>query len=440
MPCQVPLSIQQEWLWTLLERCADWNCTLATGYRLRGTLDIDILQRSIAAIVRDHSILRTRFVTNGGIAMQQVVDPAMDMLEHIRIDGTTRMEAEQRAARIYEDFSALQFDVTREPPVKFRLLELPGREYWLLLAIHRMLVDCASADQILSHLWPVYVDSLQGRLAASSATAQYGDYARTQRQTNQAWSEKHGAYWQRRLAGCVPLYWPNSERIAGLAPGKLGRMRKIFGVELSTSLRSLARRARSLPGTVALAVYVAVLWGWCRQLDFVLPFNVAGRQAEHRSIIGFFSHILYLRIELSGTESFTELLRRVSNEFYQALSHQDFGLSATRNPELLGGTFAQWVSWHPDAGPTPVPPDLTVERLDVRDFAEDLTAIPPGMVDVEVSFFDAKDGIHALGVYRADRFSAATMERFMADLYEAAGQFVRDPGASIALSSSPDPI
>jgi non-ribosomal peptide synthetase component F len=215
-------------------------------------------------------------------------------------------------------------------------------------------------------------------------------------------------------------------------------MNSLFGDTLSEQLRELARRERALLATVMLAVYVAVLYRCCNQRDFIVPFFVAGRQSEHKSVVGYFSHILYLRMQLTGGETFRELMSYVGNEFFRALSHQDFGRMATQEPRLLEGTFFQWITWHPDdALSLPLPEtqgsrELTVERVAVVDFAENLTAIPPGMVDVEVTFFDTAKGIYASGVYRADLFTADTMERFMGNLRSAAERFVSNLHAPLA--------
>jgi hypothetical protein len=110
---------------------------------------------------------------------------------------------------------------------------------------------------------------------------------------------------------------------------------------------------------------------------------------------------------------------------------------SVREPALLAGTFFQWITWHPSdaaAQSVPAPPaptELMVERLSARRFGEGRPAIPPGTVDVEVSFFDTTDGIYASGVYRADRFTSNTMARFMGDLQSAAEQFVRNPHAPV---------
>jgi len=187
-----------------------------------------------------------------------------------------------------------------------------------------------------------------------------------------------------------------------------------------------------------LAAYVAVLWRWCRQNDFVVPFFVAGRQSEYRRTVGNFSHPIYMRLALSGDETFEALLEQTSNEFYRALTHQDFGRMAARHPGLLSGTLFQWITWHPDddVGP-PIMTEsgagvLAAERIAVRDFGGGLTAVPAGEVAVEVTFFDTAQGIYAAGVYRADRFKQESMTRFLDDVRCATEEFVRHPGAPLA--------
>src|SRR5262249_47573759 len=130
----------------------------------------------------------------------------------------------------------------------------------------------------------------------------------------------------------------------------------------------------------------------------------------------------------------------VTSEFFRALSHQDFGTVAAQSPQLLAGTFFQWITWHQDdssgqpAPPAEDPMELTVERVSAKDFGEGLTAMPPGMVDVEVSCFDTAAGIYASGTYRADRFTQCIMDRFIADLRSAAERFVRNPDARVAVA------
>jgi Condensation domain len=439
MPVRVPLTFQQRWLWSLLGKYNDWNCTVAHAFRLKGGLNSQLLQKSLAEVIRRHGSLRTRIVTVGGVAIQQVDDPGTCHLDIAPVADVSEMPVDIDGRQLLERFAAAKLDLAAGPLVRVTLVELADRQHLLLLAFHRLIADCSSIDQVFRELWLLYGEFLHDRPPSlPTSPAQYVDYAAWQVEADPDWRTRHQAYWERRLAGATHLRWPVDKCVAANACGSVGRMSCLFGEALSVGLRELARSARTLSAAAMLAVYVAVLWRWCKQSDFVLPFKIAGRQSDHKSVVGYFTHILYLRMELTGGETLSELLRYVGNEFFQALSHQDFGKMATQAPQLLAGAFFQWVTWRPDYAsrlsvpPTTGIPELTVERTSCADLGGELTAIPPGMVDVEVTFFDTPQGIHASGVYRADVFTSSTMSRFMDDLRAMAEQFVRNSQAPIA--------
>jgi hypothetical protein len=318
--------------------------------------------------------------------------------------------------------------------VRFYLLKGSERRHWLVVAFHRLVADCSSIEQALRELWLLYGAWVENRSSLLAPNPpQYGDYALWQEKTHPEWLSKHATYWQQRLTGAAPVRWPVDRIDTKVARASLGRMSCRFSEPLSRELRELARRARTLAAAGMLTVYVAVLWRWCRQKDFVVPVKIAGRQSEHKAIVGYFTHIVYLRLELTGEETWTELLSRVSSEFFKALAHEDFGQMALERPELLTGSFFQWITRSPELSGVPeaTASGLTVQHVSSRDVGEGLTAIPPGMVDVELTCFDAPEGLYASGVYRADRFAPKTMERFMEELRSTAEEFVLSPGAGI---------
>lgn len=443
LPVRLPLSFQQQWLWDLLQRQPQWRCMVAYTFRLRGPLDVGVLNRSFAAIVARHESLRTRVVALDGSPSLETEPPQAYRLECVSIPGRDEAELEENGRRWVEELCGVRVDPLTGPLLVARLLELAaGEHYWLVLAMHRLIGDCASIDQVFRETWQLYEALARDRPPPFTKEApQYGGYITRQQETAGDWSNRHAGYWKGRLAGAQPLHWPTDARTAATPRGTLGRMNVLFGDSASAGLRTLARNARTLTANVILALYVAVLWRWCGQNDFVVPFFTAGRQSEQKTVVGYFSHLLYLRMQLSGNETFPELLNHVSNELFRALSHQDFGRMATQHPELLAGVFFQWVTWHPDevagrpVSVAPYPPVLTAERVTLKDFGEDLTAIPPGTVAVEVTFFDTPGGIYASGVYRADLFAASTMERFMADLRSTAEHFIGHPDARVTTAS-----
>ena len=434
---QLPLTFQQAWLWSLSRQYPDWNCTVTETFRLKGPLEISVLQRSLDETYRRHGSLRTRIVVVDGVGLQQIDPPQGCRIESVAITGSG-IALEACAQRTVEEFADLRIDPLTDPLVRIRLLRLSPDEHWLVLAMHRLIGDCASIGQAVREIWALHDEWAEGtRSDFPGDPPQYTDYAQWQQQTRGQWLARHQTYWNDRLAGALPLRWPRRDATSETDRKSLGKLQCHFGDRLSKEVHKLARTVKTLPGTVMLAVYVAVLSRWCRQRSFVLPFVVAGRPSEYRRTIGNFSHVLYLRFDLAENESFVTLSSRVSNEFYRASSHQDFGQMAAAKPALLDGTLFQWVTWHPDDALRPYRAaahearQVTAERIPIRDFADGLTAIPPGRVDVEMTFFDTATEIYAAATYRADHFRPQTMECFMQDLLSTTEQFICDPHAHI---------
>lgn len=424
MSGDLPLTFQQEWLWDAVRANEIWQVTAARAFRLSGSLDVQLLQQCLREICLEHDALRTRIVSLDGSVRQQIHGCQECALDCITIAGTSNDQIAENARRCFEDVCDRRINLDVEPFWNARLLELSAHEHWLVLAMHRLIGDCGALEQIYRELKPLYGARLQGRPSALKPSAQYSNYTAWQHQTSGEWTRRHEPYWLRHLDGATPVRWQVDTDFTVIPPGVLGKAQCSFGRTCSADLLDLARTIRTLPAVPMMAIYAAILWRWCGQEDFVLPLNTAGRPTEYKSAIGLFSYALYLRLHITGHETFRELVSQVGNEFFSSLSHQDFGRNACQRPELLSGTVFQWVTLYPEETPD--------ELVAIREFGEGMTIVPPGMTALEVSVFDTASGLHAFGSYRADLFKAKTMERFMAELGWAAELFIHNPDTRIA--------
>jgi Condensation domain len=420
-----PLTFQQQWLWDLLRQNPGWQCVLGYAYRVSGVLETAKLRGSIEAVIGRHGALRTRVGSAGGELWQEMDALGAFELSIVDVRGADGATAQ----RLAMEFTDQPIDPAVGPPVQFCLFRLRSNEHILALRVHRVMADCFAVDQMLEEVWVQYAQSTKG-LRLQEPAPQYSEYAIRQRASHPEWRSKHAAYWQERLQDAPLLRWPGIEYPLRTEPTAIAKTHFSFGTVLSAGLHDMAKRSRTLTANAMLAVYVAALARWCNQRDLVLPFNVAGRQSAHRHIVGYFSHVLYLRLKLTGSETYRDLLRLVSDEFFRSLMHQDFGLMATRNPGHLTGTFFQWISWNHDEVPVSVPQNeagLRIERVPMREFSEGITAIPPGFAAMELTVFDTPRGIECHGMYRNDLFTPSIMTRFMDDLCLGAEDFIRDP-------------
>jgi hypothetical protein len=104
---------------------------------------------------------------------------------------------------------------------------------------------------------------------------------------------------------------------------------------------------------------------------------------------------------------------------------------ALRRPDLLRGTFFQWLSWHPAelAGPEmyDAVAQLGISARPVRfQAARELANVPPGVTDLDACFFESARDIGIMLIFRRERFPEGTVERFIQQLRASAEQIAHD--------------
>jgi len=432
-----PLTFQQEWLWGLLQRYTNWSCILPFALRLHGALNIDCLRRSLEEILRRHGALRTRIVTVDGVPMQQVGEPGEYRLEVTSFADESRAEADRKVHLAVDTFFTTRIDLSVGPMFDAKLLKCADQNYVLIISIHHIITDGFSCNIMFRELWILYAGFLKGKsVSLAPLVEQYADCAVWQRETHPAWLEAHEAYWKKRLSGASRIRWPVDRDVRGVSASRFELVQIRFGEALSAGVRQLALSSRKPIAMIMLTVYVATVWKWCKQADFIVPFNIAGRnRREHEQVIGYFAHVLFLRMEMTGRETFADLLNQVTREFFRAGLHQDQGRMVAQAPGMLQGTFFQWLPWQPDelAG---VPTSALLSQLDGSITVEPFpltanTAGLPDVIDISLMLYDSKEGICATGNCRADLFTANTTQRFAQDLRESLEQFLRNPDGCV---------
>ena len=202
-----PLSFAQQRLWFLnqLEPANPvYNRPLAL--RLTGTLEAEVIERSINEIVQRHEILRTNFQDNGDgpvqiIAPRLTVDLPIIDLTHLPAD---EREAEALCQGISE--SRNPFDLVSGALLRARLYRLGERDHLLLFVTHHIVFDGWSDSVLLGELAALYSSIGNGdRAALCILPIQYADYAAWQtQQTTEKTFAADLSYWKKQLSNAPP--------------------------------------------------------------------------------------------------------------------------------------------------------------------------------------------------------------------------------------------
>ena len=435
-----PTTIAQQALW-YLDRLQPgdpaWN--IAVRFRLRGPLDISILERALNEIVRRHEILRTTFLFVDS-APVQIIHASYRLslpLEDLSNLPSSDRDAEEERRTIAD--AACPFNLKTGPLFRARLLRLAEQDHMLLVTVHHIVSDGWSigviSDEIVAH----YGGFASGKpYSAPDLPLQFADYTIWQNQRAESNElESQRSYWRNKLAD-LPLceIHPDYPR----PPVKTHNgyiLSLVLSRALTDSLTEFSHRHNCTLYITALAVLKLLIARYTQQNDIYVGTLVAGRdRVELEPLIGLFVNTLVLRTDLSGNPKFTELLVRVRQTVEEAIAHQDLHFQQVVEVLRLKRDASR---------PTLYSINFIYQRdfVKPREFAG-LTMVPvpsksPGAIyDLNFFMVQRSDGWRLSCEYNYDLYDARSVNRMLGQLRAMFQEIVRNPERRISEFSLPE--
>jgi amino acid adenylation domain-containing protein len=413
----LPLSFAQQRLW-FIDQLEPGNAAynLPFALRLRGALDVDALERGLAAIIHRHETLRTRFVSDGGEPVQ-VIDPPHPVSLAV-VDLTAQPEEEREAdlRQLASDEALRPFDLAAGPLLRSTLVRMGDDEHVMLFTMHHAVSDGWSMTVLVREISELYAAFSEGREPSLPALpVQYADFAVWQR----AWLsgpvlDGHLDWWRASLAGAPPLLELPTDRPRPLVPSERGASVPFaLPADVAEALQALSRREGATLFMTLMAAWQLLLSRYSGQDDVSVGSPVAGRtRLETEGLIGFFVNTLVIRTDLSGQPSFRALLGRVRETALGAYQHQDIPFE-----KLVEELAPERSMSH-----TPLFQAMLILQNNARDAlrlgsVEAEAIVPadaPAQFDLTLTLGEVEGGIQGTLSYRAELFDAGTAERMMA--------------------------
>ena len=321
-----PCSFAQRRLWFLNRLITGEHVyNVVAAVRFRRAIDRHILQRSIDALVDRHESLRTTFGERDGEPVQASADtlPIAVDLHDLSTFGTRALA---RAVEIAEAQARAPFDLAAGPLVRVALLRLEPSDAVVLVTTHHIVSDAWSMDVFFRELGILYDAFSSGTTSPLlPLPIQYADYAVWQQeQMNGGVADRHVEYWRRRLADAPLLALPADFQRPRVPTYRGSRTLARFCPALTEAIDACARDHGATAFMLALTAFAVVLGRYARQDDVLIGTLTSGRpRTELEGIIGFFVNTLPLRIDLSGSPTFRDVLRRATDTVLDAHAHAD---------------------------------------------------------------------------------------------------------------------
>ena len=320
-----PLSYGQRALY-FLHRLAPESAAynISSAVRILSPLDTGALRRAFQSLVDRHASLRTTFdVDQAGEPVQLVHEKVEVTFREDDAGGWSEELRNRLAARAHQPF-----DLEHGPLLRVNCYRLSATEHVLLLSVHHIVADFWSLSVLANELGITYVSEQAGTSASlPPLTLQYGDYARWQTEfLTEAVSARLGAYWEKQLAGDLPILNLPTDHPRPAVQSFRGASQPFdLNEELMQRLKALSKMHGITVYVTLLSAFQVLLHRYTGQDDIVLGSPTAGRSlAELAGLVGYFVNPVAVRADLSGDPTFTEVLERTSKTVLEAFEHQDY--------------------------------------------------------------------------------------------------------------------
>jgi hypothetical protein len=327
--------------------------TMGLTVRVRGPLDVDVLDRAFGELVARHDLLRTRIVRDtepgagagaGGDVWQEVL-PAVAAGE----PGAARLARLPAGdERPVAGGAGWPIPLDDPPLARAAIVQIDEREHLLGLTLHHVVSDQSSAALAMRDLAAVYTARLRGEEPAP-IPLQHGAYALWQARRLAERAERDRLAWARALDGVRPPRYQRSVPFRPGAPAVTASVRRpLLGADECEAVAGWSQRRHCTTFATLLAAFARTLAARTDARD--LPIMSSFEQRDNpaiRNLPGPFLYPTLLRIGVVDDEPVLDLVCRVRDIVTATFSRAQVTMMdlAARAATLLPGVLGLEPSW-----------------------------------------------------------------------------------------------
>ncbi|MEM8857682.1 MAG: amino acid adenylation domain-containing protein, partial [Chloroflexota bacterium] len=427
----VPLSLAQQRFWIthqLDESKGSHN--VYEGWRVKGSFDVSRLNQAFRGLVARHTTLQTQFTLIDDAPHQSKHPLEAFKLEVIDLAHSSTADLSLEIDQLIHAQFSQPFNLLDDPLIRLSLVHLnQGKsDNLLLLTVHHIISDEYSNGIIWRDLSNLY-QNLDHELA--DLPIQYRDFSEWQKD----WIEKDSGkkqlnYWKDQLSGEITNLQLPLDNVRQTAPtGQGNTISHLLPRELSDQVASLSKQTQATPFIIWMAIFQLLLHRYTQQDDIWVGTPIGNRQRpEVKNLVGLFLNSIVIRTQLSGSETFTELLKKVQSNVLSGLANQDVPFDQVVNevqPDRSSGLtpLFQTMLVYANKGAGPQFSGLSFEKIDYKSqFAKlDLTL-----------FVQGGDRPKASIQYNTDLFESSTIRRVLGHLEVMALAIFKNPSLKVS--------
>jgi amino acid adenylation domain-containing protein len=451
-PAGAGSSHGQQMLWYAHQFTATGAAYHIAGAGLvRAELDLDAARRALRRVIDRHEALRSTFPAVDGAPVLRVIDAAALAAregEWFLIEDATADDLDSLSARLTE-LARRPFDLQDGPLFRVHLLTRSPSEHIILLAFHHIIGDFLSSAVFIDDLGWAYGEERAGRPGTwPPLRSSFGDFVRWQDEMLAGdEGERLWAYWQRRLAGALPVLDLPTDHPRPAIRSDRGRTHHGALEPGSTgALVALGRERGASLYTTLLAAFQVFLARYAGQDEVIVGSPAAGRTRPGLDgLVGYFVNMLPMRAGIADDPPFAEFLARVRRTVAEGLEHQDFPFRLMVNrrqgsPQPSRTPIFQVMFAHQrpqrlaERGLAPFALGVPGARLDLYGLPIESIALDRQTAMFELTLMTARDGdrLRLAWEYSTDLFADETIEQMASGFRALLEAISADPGQRLS--------
>ncbi|MEQ9486031.1 amino acid adenylation domain-containing protein [Coleofasciculus sp. F4-SAH-05] len=339
-----PLSPIQQTHWFLYQLASQGlDDKRSIALRIQSPVDLDAIVRAFQQLIDRHPSLRSTFCDRAGQLTQEIRDTGKVDFDAIDVSN----QSEQQLNTTLVQIATVPFKLEQESGLRVRLLSRSKTDHILLITVHKIASDEESLLILIDEILTIYNDSIQFKgenskpLSLQERGLERGspDPVKSKlNQSDQNWvqltthwltpsqSEHLKTYWHNKLAGELPvLDLPGSATRPPLRTYNGSASQLKLDRNITQNLNQLAQQSGASLDTLLLAAFKVLLYRYTGESDILVGMlNSPRNQPEFTRTIGDFSNIVVTRDEITGNQTFTDVLRQVNQTVTETKDYQDY--------------------------------------------------------------------------------------------------------------------
>jgi len=287
-------------------------------------LDIPRLNQALARLIERHDMLRTVILNDGTQKILELVP-----VFHVKVIDLRSLAARAADALVAmrEALSHEILPVDRCPLFEVRVSLLAERRIRVHLSLDALLTDAWSIGVLLRELSGFYSDAA---LELTPLDLSFRDYVlATEQLVDSPPFRRAEEYWRGRLATLPPApQLPQVKSFQQIARPLFRRRSVLVPLEEWSLLKARAARAGLTPSGLLLAAFAEVLGLWSKSPRFTLNLTLFNRLPLHpqiHEIVGDFTSLTLLEVDLTRGESFEIRARLIQEQLWHDIEHRHIG-------------------------------------------------------------------------------------------------------------------